>query len=332
MKKLQLWVLIFVFTFLMNSCVSNKSQEILKQVQAIPAKNMVNYSFNPDSSIESRISESPDFLLKYLMNMDKTENYSSYIATKNDIEMFIEYYNLLPSMNKQIMKNKLIAIYFVNNLYGSALADYVISEKLEMFNILIINPETMKHDMTEWLSYRENSCFIDSKDQIEVQCGDKYTGLMYTLIHESTHIVDYHLYITPYTEYSSFKVLNNHYDKHNIFLEEIWDNYNTPKEKITKDFMEEITFYNLSNGPKLSFSEAVSIYEELILTPFNSLYSCLSWAEDFAELTTWYHFTEILKQPYQIIIKENGKTLKQISPLENKMVQERLSLVQQLYN
>lgn len=331
MNKKKLLIILLVIIPLMFSCVSKKEPDFLSHIKKTPAKNFENYTFDPNSSIVSRINETPDFILNYLMNMDNTDNYTSYSISEDEKNQFLEYYDLLPALNKKIMDEKLIGIYFVNNLYGSALADYVLSEDLELYNILIINPESMNHGISDWLSYRENSCFTNSNMQIEVECGDVYTGLLYVLLHESTHLVDYNLSITPFTEYSHFKALNNKIDKNNVFIKEYWDNYGEPKSKYKKDFMEEITFYNLNNGPKIDFGEAENIYEELLTTPYASLYSCMSWAEDFAELVTWYHFTEKLNKPYEIIIKEDGRIIKQMNPLDNKLVQERFSVVEDLY-
>ncbi|MBF9018931.1 MULTISPECIES: hypothetical protein [unclassified Oceanispirochaeta] len=331
MKKRYITILFaFIFLFL-NSCVSNQNVDYLSRISEIPAKNFENYTFDPNSNIASRINDTPDLILNYLMTMDNTDNYTSYSISEDEKNQFLEYYNLLPAMNKRIMDEKLIGIYFVNNLYGSALADYVISDDLKLYNILIINPESMKHSITDWLSYRENSCFINSNNQIEVECGDAYTGLLYVLLHESTHIVDYNLSITPFTEYSSFKALNKRFDRNNIFYKEYWDNYNVPRDKYKKEFMEGITFYNLNSGPKIDFADAETIYNELLNTPFISIYSCMSWAEDLAELATWYHFSEILDQPYKINIAVNSDNVIQINPLDNRLVRDRLSVVEQLY-
>lgn len=331
MKKTQI-IIVFAFIFpLLNSCVSKQNIDYLSRINEIPAKNFENYTFDPNSSIASRLKETPDLILNYLMKMDSTDNYSSYSLSEDENEMFLEYYKQLPAMNKRIMDEKLIGTYFVNNLYGSALADYVISEDLELYNILIINPETMKHTMSEWLTYRENSCFRNSNNQIEVECGEAYTGLLYVLLHESTHLVDYNLSLTPFTEYSSFKALNMKFDRSNIFYKEYWDNYSEPKIKYKKEFMKDITFYNLNDGPKLDFKNAESIYDDLLTTPFISVYSCMSWAEDLAELATWYHLTEKMSQPYTIKIIDQNGMLKRINPLDNELLQERLSVLDQLY-
>jgi hypothetical protein len=320
---------ILIFTFLMLSGCNNQNNndEYKEQILNDPVKQFESYSFNNESSLIDRITDTPEFVLDYLKNMDSVDNYTSYSLSESERIMFEEYINLLPDLNRKIMEEKLIAIYFVNNLYGSALADYAVKNNKEIFNILIINPEVFKHSMTEWITYRENSCFDGNTDIISVDCGEKYTGLLYTLLHESTHLVDYNLNITPFAEYGSFLVSGKEFDSDNIFVRTIWKNYHQVKPRYNRSFMKMVTFYGLNGGPYLEISEAEKVYQKMMKSPFCSLYSSMSWAEDLAELTTWYYYTQILNQPYTISIRgEEG--LISFSPLENEKVIERLKIVE----
>lgn len=60
----------------LSSCVSQKQEDLFTKVKNIPAKYYYSYSFNPESSLESRIQETPDFVLNYLKNMDNVDYYS----------------------------------------------------------------------------------------------------------------------------------------------------------------------------------------------------------------------------------------------------------------
>ena len=117
----------------------------------------------------------------------------------------------------------------------------------------------------------------------------------------------------------------------NKFIKGIWADYRNQTKTYKKDFMGNITFYGLSDGPKLNKSDAEEIYNDLLETPFVSLYASQSWAEDLAELETWYHYTEILGQPFEIVLYKNNKIKKIYKPMENELVQERLSILEQLY-
>ncbi len=321
--------LLFIIILLFLSCVSGKD-DYLRNILMIPAKDYRSYDFDPQTPLVARISETPDFLLNYLRKMDQREDYISYSVSDSEKDMFEEYLLLLPSLNLRVMKEKLIGIYFVENLIGSALADYVLDEEGQIYNILFINPETMRHSMSDWLTYRESTCFSEGKKKVSLSCGEGYTGLLYTLMHESTHIVDYSLSLTPYTEYTSMKASGTGYNKRNLFFD-IWDSYSQPVKKYRKEYMEQLSFYGLGNKPPLDVKRADDIYRQLEETPFCSLYGSVSWAEDLAELATWYHYTKVLGMPYEVKIIE-GETVKdRFFPMMNPLVQERFSLLGILY-
>jgi len=335
MKKSRsiMFITIAVLFLVLSSCVSRNQEDLFTQVKNIPAKYYNSYSFNAESSLESRIQETPDFILDYLNNMDNVDYYKSYSPTQEEIEIIIAYWDLLPPLNKELMKEKLIGIYFISNFIGSGMADYVVDDERNIYTILFINPDTLKVGMNEWMDYRENTCFINESDRmrIEVECGDDYLGLLYLLLHESTHIVDYITSITPYTEWTSSQIREEKINMDNIFIKGIWTDYRIQTKAYKKDFMGNVTFYGLSEGSKLKISDAEEIYNDLLETPFVSLYASQSWAEDLAELETWYHYTEILGQPYEIVLYENNEIKKRYKPMENELVQERLSILEQLY-
>ncbi len=335
MKKSRpiMFIVIAVFFLILSSCVSQKQEDLFTQIKNIPAKYYNSYSFNPGSSLESRIQETPDFILDYLQNMDNVDYYTSYFPTQDEMEIIKVYLDLLPQLNKEIMREKLLGIYFVNNFIGSGMADYVVDDERNIFTMLFINPDTLKVRMNEWMNYRENTCFIEENDgiRIEVECGDKYLGLLYLLLHESTHIVDYITSITPYTEWTSSQIRKEKINMDNIFIDGIWTDYRNQTNTYKKDFMGNVTFYGLSEGPILKKSDAEKIYNNLLETPFVSLYASQSWAEDLAELETWYHYTEIMGQPYEILLYKNNEIKNIYKPMENELVQERLSILEQLY-
>jgi hypothetical protein len=151
---------------------------------------------------------------------------------------------------------------------------------------------------------------------------------MYILLHESTHLVDYIENITPYTEpeYKKFlKIKSSETD----FTKSVWKDYDIPRQKFP--FTKKITFYGF-NKPQLHLSESVGVYTSLTGSPFVSLYGSLSWAEDLAELTTYYHMTRILNQPFIISVMRDRKKILSIYPLNSPAVKKRLALLKKFYS
>ena len=329
--------IIIVLLFLIVSLpfvtyAGTKEENFKKRVLAIPAKNFESYTFSPKTPLISRIESAPSFVLAYLRNMDNRPDYLSYTPSEEERSLIQEYILKLPPVHKNVLKKRLIAIYFVNGFLGSGMADYVISKNSDIYTILVFNPLLLSTKISKWFTYRENTCFISSSSEykIQIDCGKEFTGLMYGLLHETSHILDYILQYTPYTEPELTKI-NGFKVKASAFVQGIWDGYRKPSKKYAFTNRENVTFYGLGGGPKINVTDAVMLYKQLAKTPFVSLYGSLSWAEDFAELITFYHLTEKLHQPYEIKCYEKGKLVYSYSPMNSLKVQQRLHTIKNIY-
>ncbi len=299
---------------------------------SIPAKNLKNYTYNPITSLAERVQPTPVFLLNYLMKIDKRKDYTSYTLSKAEYALINDYLLKLPPLNRKILKERLIGIYFVNNLIGSGWMQYVLSDNNDMYAIIIINPRTLNNSLSTWLTYRENSCFINrsSEIRIEVDCGKEFSGLMYVLLHETSHIVDFILHYTPYVSPEMTK-LNGFKVKYSGFVQGIWEGYRKPLKKYEFANRENLTFYGVNDGPKINVTDAVMLYRQFANTPFVSLYGSQSWAEDFAELITFYHLTERLHQPFTINYYENEEKTFDYSPMKSAKIQNRINKIISIY-
>jgi hypothetical protein len=299
---------------------------------SIPAKNLKSYTFKPTKSLAERVQPTPDFLINYLMKIDKRKDYTSYTISKAEGAIINGYLLKLPPLHRKILKKRLIGIYFVSNLIGSGWMDYVLSDNNDLYAIIIINPLTIGKSLSTWLTYRENTCFSNRSSQIrvEVDCGKEFSGLMYVLLHETTHIVDFILQYTPYVSPEMPK-LNGFKVKYSGFVEGIWEGYRKPLKKYDFANRENLTFYGVNNGPKIDVTDAVMLYRQFANTPFVSLYGSQSWAEDFAELITFYHLTERLHQPFTINYYENEEKTFNYSPMKSAKIQNRINKIIRIY-
>lgn len=329
-KRLQLLPL-FAAIFLL-SCTSISKPVFTKIVHQRTEKRLVSYTFDPKSSVISRVQKAPDFLMAYLKNIDKRDTYSPYSPTDAETAMIEEYLEKLPPSHKRVLQERLVGIYFVNNFWGSGMADYVLDEHDEIYTIMIINPETMKHNMSAWMTYRENTIFKqdDASIKLVVDCGTAYTGLMYALLHETTHIVDYVMNFTPYPD-KDLKLLGKTHQEAE-FAKGVWTDFGKPEALYDVPKRKDITLYGFRNGPQLSLADAVPLYEGLSRTPFASLCGWTAWPEDFAEYVTWHHFTKNLGQPYTIAVYNRDRLIFTFAPFGSDLVRQRLPAVQAIFN
>ena len=154
-KQLHIFMIIIILSLF--SCTTNTS--LIKQIRNTPAKNYENYQVNFDLPISDRLSISNEIVLDYLKRMDNNDSYSIYLLSESEKDILKEYIELLPGQYKEILKNKLIGIYFINNLYGNGIADYVVDENNEIYTILIINSTVFNCTVSELVTEKENSCY-----------------------------------------------------------------------------------------------------------------------------------------------------------------------------
>ena len=333
-KYIAITIVISVFLRIaLSSSSANEEENFTKLLLSIPAKNFKSYTFNSTTPLLKRIQPAPIFLLNFLKRADDREDYTSYLPSEKEYDLISNYLAMLPPLHKKILEERLIGIYFVNNLIGSGWADYVLAEDSALYLMLIINPRTLNVPLSKWLTYRENSCYINSSTEVrvEVDCGKEFYGLMYVLLHETSHLVDYIVKYTPYVEPELLKI-RGYRAGNRSFVNGIWKEYNIPTNENDFSLRDKITFYGLNNGPKLQIEAALAAYKQLADTCFVSLYGTQSWAEDFAELITFYHLTKNFQQPYIIHYYKNEKQIFNYSPMKSEKLQNRIKTLQSIYN
>lgn len=304
----------------------------VRALKEAPARKLSSYRFNPSSALIDRYRPIPDFLLEDLKKLDGRDDYRCYSFTATEKKELARYLDLLPPRYAKVLRERLVSIYAVSPFMGAGLADWVMDENGKMYAIMVINPEVMKKTLSEWLTYRERSCFKNDNSGVEVSvdAGGTYSALMYYLLHEAAHIVDYVENHTPYVE-ELFRDISKFSIADRPFVQGVWWDYAKPES--SKDFpmRELITFYGLSKGPKIALSKAKELYDGFSKSHFVSLYASQSWAEDFAETAMIYHLTQKLKQPYAIYLTKDGKEIFRLRPADSRNIIQRFEYIKQMY-
>ncbi len=313
-------------------CASRVAQENAEALKNNPARKLESYHFNASTQLIDRLKPIPSFLLEEIKKMDGRDDYRNYTFSPEEKKELAHYLELLPPRYKDVMRKRLIGIYAVSPFMGAGLTDWVMDAKGEVYAIMVINPGVMKKNISEWLTYREKSCFNDDGSGLEVRVdvGVRYSALMYFLLHETAHVVDYVEYHTPYVELS-LKAVSAYSARDKLFVRGIWDEYAKPDRDADFPLRSEITFYGLSNGPKIPLSKAKELYNAFSKSPFVSLYASQNWAEDFAETAMVYHITRKLHQPYRILVHRKGKILYQYYPDKSEKKEQRFKYFASFY-
>lgn len=245
--------------------------------------------------------------------------------TSADKKKVSRAFALLPPLHQRILKQHLQSISFMDNMPNTALTSPVHSgSRIKMFNITF-RASLLGENISQWATWKENTCFKpadhgDFKVRVE---GGEMDAIVYVLLHEATHIVDAVTKITPnFTD-------NDSIVKPTPFTQGIWRKANLPEEAYIDTLLERTRF---RSGQPVAISLAQEVYQKLSKTPFPSLYGMAAWSEDIAELTTIYHLTAILKQPFYVIVTRDNVELTRFEPIKNELVKQRLIHIAQFYS
>jgi len=317
-------VRLFALLFACMSCLSCS-------VSLLPEhKQMENYGFRPGSMLVERVAPPPLFLLEELKRLDGRSDYLPYIPTAADMQQLNDYLLLLPPRERAAMVKRLAGIYFVTNLSSGGFSDYVYDKNGTLHTILVLNPALFKTGISQWVKDKELSAFLDDRADIglEVDCGEEgRSALLYILLHESAHQLDYVAGCTPYVEKDLAKSGKLTADV--PFVARTWLGYEQPLPRYDFIPRARLHFYGSSAGPRLSRSELPAAYAGLAVTPFNLLYGSQNWAEDFAETVAFSNLKRIAGKDCRIRVTGPGHKERVVWLTDRKPVAERM---QYLYN
>jgi len=268
-----------------------------------PLVRLESYAFNASAPLESRITEIPAELLAFYASEDKRPDYAAYRPSAADKALVMKYLRLLPPVYERVFAKRCVGVYFVKGLIGNGITSWVAGPDDKVYFHITLNPAMLQQDLSAIMTERERSCFKPKAGwDVTVAAGHNYKGLLYGLVHEAAHGLDYAAGISPYTDdtmpayYWPPKQLSGG------FFFDLWADYRTAHLEGDFPGRDRITFYGLGGGPKLDITEAPELYKDLAASGFPSLYGARSWAEDLAELETFYTLTVSLKQPVRVTL------------------------------
>ncbi|MBI4678543.1 MAG: hypothetical protein HY748_13270 [Elusimicrobia bacterium] len=273
--------------------------EEIRRFMSQPQLQLRSYDFDPTTPLESRIGPCPAFLLDVMRQMDQRPDYEAYEPTREERRVLAGYLNGLPAGMRKAFQERLVGIFFVKPFTGNGLGNWLVDEDKNIYATIILNPAGFDRGLSEVLTSRDASAF-KGDGGVRFDCGDKYKGLLYALLHEGTHVYDYIRGITPYTDETTAYMLRE--GRGNDAKWDVWDGYSKPRKDADFPLRAKLRFFGLGGEPALEAKDAAELYAQLAASPFASLYGSQSWAEDAADMGVFYHVTQVLKQPCEVTV------------------------------
>ncbi len=287
-------------------------------------------SFHNKQPLAQRTSPIPNPLLTTWQNADSQLNpialtYKNYVPSQAEKETLRQSLAKLPLSWQKVLKEKLVRIFFVENLMGAGITDWVLKgEKDQRFYTIILNPKLFHTNTKDWLEYRANSMFSQGEYRIHYVGLPDMPALTYALFHETAHIIDFETYQTPFVDPFMQRYLHIK-NKETPFTKNVWLNYNQPIQAFEFSERKRLNAYQLTvQRGTINNAKLLAIFTHLKQTPFVTLYASLTWAEDFADFATFSKLEKMEAVPLRLQLKKGKETIVDIKPLSSPINQARL--------
>ncbi len=284
------------------------------------------HGLDPTTPLESRVRETPSTVLAMFKELGGPQP-TAHALTAEERGKLAAAFAALPPLHRRILRERLRSVSFLDGMPNTALTSPVNpDEPYRLFHITI-RAGILREDVSDWLTQKERTCFdaAGSTLSVSIEAG-KLDAVVYVLLHEATHVVDSCLGITPAFRSGDPPAVGA---TATAFTEGVWNGRLTPSAQYRDPLLERIKFR--AGGQPLAIGQAESVYAALRRTPFVSLYGSSNWYDDLAEYLTLYHLTEVLGQPYRIVIRKEGKEVFAYEPMKAQVVRERVGQMKRFY-
>jgi hypothetical protein len=317
--------LLFIGLFIhMNNSNAQVSGKLDTSAQKIKIQQF--YKLDQKKPLHSRVEKASAETFKTFR--DAGMNPVDHSLTKEERMIVADAFDALPTFYQDVLKDHLQSIGFMDDMPNTALTSPLnFNDPYRLYNITF-RAAILRETVSEWLTWKERTCFNVTGSEITVTVdGGKMNALAYVLMHEATHVLDGSLGIL--SDDNPGSRFNPAFDADN-FIKDVW----ADRIQFNPSFKDSLLLKNRfhSGGIVLPADQAIELYKSLQKTPLVSLYSTSSWHEDLAEYASVYHFTQILKQPFRIVIYKKGKEVFQYEPMKSKQVAGRRKMVRKFYS
>jgi hypothetical protein len=284
------------------------------------------YGLDPASSLDSRVREIPAAVIKMFKEVGAAP--VAHDLTEGERRKLSAAFMALPALHRRVLSERLRSVSFADGMPNTALTSTVNpGEPFRLFDITI-RAAILRQNASEWLTEKERSCFdaAGSSLSVSIEAG-KRDAIAFVLLHEATHIVDFSLEITPGPRSDEPPAGAA---PSSAFTDGVWSERTIPAPPYRDPLRERVKYY--TDGKTLAIDQAETVYTSLHRTPFASLYGSSNWHDDLAEYVAVYHWTEVLKQPYRIVIRKAGKEVFVYEPMKSDLVRGRIDQMKRFYD
>lgn len=223
----------------------------------------------------------------------------------------------LPPAVRRVLDENFAGVWFVDDLGGTGFTDMFHdgSDRPVGGYIVLDSAVLAKFTANAWATWKENTPFKAAKGwsltaRIEDAAGDNRRGAIgYILLHELGHVLSINRDIHPRWDREPRETPEG---ARFPFYDLSWTvdrKANRFVSRFDGDFplRRSVAYYR---QPQVAASDMVTVYDALAATDFPTLYAATSPGDDFAESFVSYVHTVMMKRPWEITIRHDGKVMK----------------------
>ncbi len=273
---------------------------------------------HPATRLADRVQDTPAAVVRRFEDAGMSPQV--HVLTGRERRLVAQALAALPPLHRRVLKARLRSLSFLDNMPNTALTSTVESGSPEPLFDITIRAGILQQTASEWLTEKERTCFVanDSTIQVAIEAGVR-PAIDYVLLHETTHVVDATLKLTPASSETG-QLLDSAAAK--PFTAGVWQSRTVPTPSWRHELLLQIPFRRGKQA--LPIADATQVYSLLQQTPFVSLYGSAAWTEDLAEYLTVYYFTQKLRQPFKIVLRQHAREIWAYEPMKSALVQRRI--------
>ncbi len=263
--------------------------------------------------LEQRIVDTPASVLRTIRA--RVEPHTLSVAERDKV---IKALAALPAFETNALVAHVRSISFVDGRFANGMTIASATPSGTIYDIVIHAP-VLDETVSAFFTRKEQGCYRPSTSgaMIAIEAGSQ-DAVLYVLLHEAMHVVDG----IPAAQSTAA------YTPPPSLAADIWNDSLTVNPAYRSPFLGGTCF---RTGRPGSMDNAQETYKALQSSPFASLYGSTNWYDDSAELVALYHLTQVLHEPYRIILSTQERTILLIDPMTSPAVTMRFPGVSALY-
>ncbi|MCW5592790.1 MAG: hypothetical protein KIS74_11880 [Burkholderiales bacterium] len=294
---------------------------LLRAMRAHPAKSAAFWEAVQSRPIDERLGPAPAELVDYL-HLDNAANGfpEKPRASRPSAEFMADMRGAiadLPSAVRRAFDATFAGVWLVDDLGGTGYTDtYVDAKNRPVGGFIVLDAAVLgKFTANAWATWKENTPFKPGggwtlEARIEDSAGDnRRSAIRYILLHELGHVLAINRDVHPRWDLQPSEVPES---ARFPFYDLSWTVNRRENRYASKydDAFRERRWVVYYRAPKHFSRDMVPIYDALKATNFPALYAATSPGDDFAESFVTYVHTVLMKRPWEITIRKDGKVAK----------------------